>query len=139
MIHESVGINEKKHDEDSDRRNPDGSVPFDEWLATLTRPSKTQNLAAAGRLKVAVRRLATEGHELRRPTSAPLRDGIHELRVEVRNINFRVLYFFAGSGVAVLAHGCTKEGNVEKADVERAVARRLAYEANPTAHTAPPL
>ncbi len=139
MIHESVGINEKEHDGDSDRRNSDGSVPFDEWLATLTRPSKTQNLAAAGRLKVAVRRLATEGHELRRPTSAPLRDGIHELRVEVRNINFRVLYFFAGSGVAVLAHGCTKEGNVEKADVERAVARRLAYEANPTAHTAPPL
>ncbi len=79
-----------------------------------------------------------EGHALRRPTSAPLRDGIHELRVEVRNINFRVLYFFAGSGVAVLAHGCTKEGSVEKADVERAVARRLAYEADPAAHTTAP-
>ena len=112
-------------------------MPFDEWLATLIRPSKTQNLAAASRLQILVRRLAAEGHTLRRPTSAPLRDGIHELRAEVRNVNFRILYFFAGPGTAVLTHGCTKEGKVEKADVDRAVARRLAYDANPAAHTAP--
>jgi len=34
--------------------------------------------------------------DLSRPTSALLRDGSHELRVEVRNVNFRILYFFAG-------------------------------------------
>lgn len=118
-------------------QDSDGFVPFDEWLATLVRPGRTRNLAAASRLQILVRRLAAEGHALRRPSSAPLRDGIHELRVEVRNVNFRILYFFAGSGVAILAHGCTKEGKVEKADIERAVARRLSYEANPAAHTAP--
>lgn len=115
-----------------------GVVPFDDWLATLTRPSKSQHLQAAAKLQALVRRLATEGHTLERPTSAPLRDGIHELRTSVRTVNFRILYFFAGAGVAVLAGGCTKEGAVPTPEIDRAVARRRAYEADPAAHTAPP-
>lgn len=117
-------------------QEPDGVVPFDEWLATLAQPSKTQNLEAAGKLLAAVLRLAADGHALRRPTSAPLRDGVHELRVKVRRVNYRALYFFAGSGTAVLVHGCTKEGDVADADLDRAVARRLAYISDPGAHTA---
>lgn len=116
-----------------------GVVPFDDWLESLTRPSKSQNLPAAAKLKALVGRLATDGHTLQRPTSAPLRDGIHELRATVLKVNFRILYFFAGPGVALLAGGCTKEGAVPRAEIDRAVARRLAYEADPIAHTAPPL
>ena len=60
-------------------------------------------------------------HALRRPSSAPLRDEIHELRVKVKRVNYRVLYFFDGSGAAALALGCTKEGTVEATDIDRAV------------------
>jgi hypothetical protein len=115
-----------------------GVVPFDAWLATLSRPSKSQNVQAAAKLQALVRRLASEGHALQRPTSAPLRDGIHERRASVRTVNFRILYFFAGAGVAVLVGGCTKEGAVPDAEIDRAVARRRAYNADPAAHTAPP-
>ena len=114
-----------------------GVVPFDEWLGTFRRPGNTQNLDAARKLAAAVTRLAAERHALRRPTSAPLRDGLYELRVEIRHVNYRALYSFAGAGVAVLVHGCTKEGEVAKSDLDRAVARRLAYEADPRLHTAP--
>jgi len=117
-------------------QEPNGVVPFDEWLATLAQPSKTQNLEAAGKLLAAVMRLAADGHALRRPTSAPLRDGVHELRVKVHRLNYRALYFFAGSGTAVFMHGCTKEGDVADADLDRAIARRLAYISDPGVHTA---
>jgi len=117
-------------------QEPNGVVPFDEWLATLAQPSKTQNLEAAGKLLAAVMRLAADGHALRRPTSAPLRDGVHALRVKVHRLNYRALYFFAGSGTAVFMHGCTKEGDVADADLDRAIARRLAYISDPGVHTA---
>ena len=115
----------------------DGHVPFDAWLRTMTGQGKAQNLAAAMKIAAALQRLAAEGHALRRPTSAPLRDGVFELRVGVGKVNFRALYFFAGEGVAVMAHGCTKEAAVDEADIDRAVMRRLRYLASPGAHPAP--
>lgn len=113
-----------------------GSVPFDDWLDTLLHPGKAQNRVAARKLAAAVTRLATEGHALRRPTAAPLRDGIYELRVQVGRVNYRALYFFAGVGVAVMAHGCTKEGAVADADIDRAVERCDAFLSAPRVHTA---
>lgn len=114
-----------------------GYVPFDAWLATISSPGKTQHRIAAVRIAAALERLETNGHDLRRPTAAPLRDGVYELRVNVGNINYRALYFFAGRGIAVMAHGCTKECALDEADVDRAVSRRLAYHAAPLAHSAP--
>jgi putative component of toxin-antitoxin plasmid stabilization module len=116
----------------------DGYVPFDAWLKTLAGPGKLQNVPAAMRIAAALQRLAAEGHALRRPTAAPLRDGLYELRVRIGKINYRALYFFAGKGVAVIAHGCTKEHAVANADIDRAAARRANYFASPLAHTAPP-
>ena len=52
----------------------DGHVPFDVWLRTMTGPGKAQNLAAAMKIAAALQRLATEGHALRRPLAAPLRN-----------------------------------------------------------------
>jgi hypothetical protein len=118
-------------------QDANGVVPFDEWLTTLARPGKTQNPIAAHKLAAAVTRLATEGHALRRPTADRLREGIYELRVRVGRVNFRALFFFAGSGVAVLVHGCTKHGEVDAGDIDRAIMRRVAYMSNPRAHTAP--
>lgn len=115
----------------------DGYVPFDAWLATIAEPGKSQNRVAAVKLAAALRRLAAHGHELRRPTAAPLRDGVYELRVRVGNLNYRALYFFAGRSIAVMAHGCTKETALDEADIDRAVTRREAYKTAALAHTAP--
>ncbi|MES2178499.1 MAG: type II toxin-antitoxin system RelE/ParE family toxin [Gemmatimonadota bacterium] len=112
-----------------------GVVPFHDWLITLTRPSKKQNLKAAARVKSLIEMLAREGHGLRRPIAAPLAGGIHELRARVGTVNYRVLYFFAGSGVAVLALGCTKEGEVDSNDISTAAEYKEKFEKDPKKHT----
>ena len=50
-------------------------------------------------------------------------------------MNFRVLYFFAGAGRAVIALGYTMEGEVEKSDIARAVRHKNNYEKDPQEHT----
>lgn len=75
------------------------------------------------------------GCELRRPEADILKDGIYELRIRVRRVNYRILYFFHGRGVALLTHGLTKEKAVPNADVERAIERKRRFTANPEAHT----
>ncbi len=66
-------------------RDDDGSVPVLEWLDAL--PLKA-------RLKCLVRleRLRQLGHELRRPEADFLRDGIHELRISLEHVQYRLLY-----------------------------------------------
>lgn len=51
-------------------------------------------------------------------------------------MNYRILYFFDGQGVAILAHALTKEGKVPDADIDRAVRRKKNLEANPARHIA---
>lgn len=110
-------------------------VPFREWLGTLTKPSKEQNREAAADIRALLDALGKQGHALRRPHSAPLEQGIHELRARVKKVNYRVLYFFAGPGVAVLALGCTKEGEVDPADIKRAAGYKTLYDKDPQKHT----
>jgi phage-related protein len=74
-------------------------------------------------------RLAECGHELRRPLADFLREGIHELRIRKGRVNYRILYFFHGRNVAILAHALTKEDEVPKADIERSIRRKKAFEA----------
>lgn len=112
-------------------QDADGSVPVKDWLAALQREDRRAFAKCVERL----RRLATFGHELRRPHADMLRDGIYELRVRHGNINYRILYFFHGKNIAVLAHGLTKEKRVPTADIERGLARKAALEKYPTAHT----
>ncbi len=82
-----------------------------------------------------IRRLAEEGHELRRPETDLLRDGIHDLRAKRGNVNYRILYFFHAQNVAILAHALTKEDKVQPADIERAIRRRAAFLRDPERHT----
>src|SRR5688500_10116908 len=90
----------------------DGTCPVLEWFDDIPE-------SAVDKLYYRVRRLEQAGHELRRPEAAPLRDGIHELCVGRQRVNYRLLYFFE-KGAAVIAHGCTKEGAVDDADIDRA-------------------
>lgn len=68
----------------------------------------------------------------RKPTIC---DGIYELRIRMGSVNYRLLYFFHGQTVSVIAHGLTKEAAVTAADIKRAITRKAAFTANPTTHT----
>jgi len=109
----------------------DRSVPVLRWLDELHR----SNRRAYNKCLEAIERLAQFGHELRRPTADLLRDGVYELRVQVGRVNYRLLYFFHGRNVAVLAHGLTKEREIPKTDLATAIARKAHFEANPKRHT----
>ena len=109
----------------------DGSCPVDDWLQHL----KKMNHKAYVNCRAVIRRLSEEGHQLRRPTADMLQDGIHELRAKLGHVNYRILYFFHGKNVAVLAHCLTKEREVPAAEIMRAIRRKQAFEANPVRHT----
>ena len=69
----------------------DGTALVLKWLDTL--PRKAQTKCQAYLLQ-----LEEFGHELKRPIAAYLRDGIHELRPSYQGVQYRLLYFFGGSG-----------------------------------------
>ena len=108
-----------------------GVSPVMTWLTEL----RETNVKAFLKCRTAVARLAQLGHELRRPEADYLRDGIHELRVRLGSVNYRLLYFFHGRTVCVMAHGLTKEAAVPAADIERSLARKAAFTAHPNLHT----
>jgi phage-related protein len=75
------------------------------------------------------------GHELRRPTADLLEEGIYELRVGVGQVNYRILYFFHGRQLAILAHGLTKERAIPRTDLKTAIARKIKFQSKPDRHT----
>lgn len=109
----------------------DGSVPLTDWLDTIPRPARAKCAAALHRLELL-------GHELRRPEADYLRDGIHELRVRLRRVNYRMLYFFHGRSAAVVSHGLVKEAAVPVRAIERAIQRKSQFEIDPKKHTFAP-
>lgn len=109
-------------------REEDGSVPFLDWFDDL--PEKAQD-----KCRVRLERLAALGHELRRPEADSLRDNIYELRVRLRNANYRMLYFFHGRATAVLSHGVVKEHRVPPNEIDRAAERKRQFDRDPTRHT----
>lgn len=109
-------------------REEDGSVPFLDWFDDL--PEKAQD-----KCRVRLERLAALGHELRRPEADYLRDNIYELRVRLRNANYRMLYFFHERAMAVLSHGVVKEHRVPPNEIDRAAERKRQFDSDPTRHT----
>jgi len=63
-----------------------------------------------------------------------LGDGLHELRAKHGRVNYRILYFFHGRNVAVLAHALTKEKGIPEIDIDRAMYRKRRLEADPATH-----
>ena len=105
-------------------KEDDGSVPMRAWLDGV--PKKVQAKCLA-RLK----RLEELGHELRRPEADYLRDDIHELRVGLQGVNYRLLYFFHGRMAAVCSHGLMKERAVPRGEIDLAVQRKRKFEKDP--------
>ena len=109
-------------------KEDDETVPLIEWLDTLSPKPRAKCVAA-------LRRLELLGHELRRPEADYLRDDIYELRVGMRGINYRMLYFFHGRTAAVLSHGVVKDRVVLPKDIDKAVERRNRFETSPKKHS----
>ena len=112
-------------------RKQEGGSPVVEWLQEL----KETNEKAWANCRVRIEQLAASGHELRRPAADFLQDGIYELRAKQGHVQYRILYFFHGRNVAILAHSLTKEDEMPDVDIERAIARKKLFVANPTEHT----
>ena len=109
-------------------REEDGSCPFLDWFSEL--PAKVQDKSY-----LRMERLREMGHELRRPEADFLRDGIYELRVSLRGVHYRILYFFHGTVAAVVTHGLVKERAVPSKEIDRALERRNRFEASPRRYT----
>lgn len=108
-----------------------GECPVLNWLKAL----KQRNAAAYAHCVAKIKLLEDFGHELRRPAADYLRDGISELRIRHGNIQFRILYFFSGQNVTILAHSLIKKSSaVDKQDIERAIVRKENYLKSPILH-----
>jgi phage-related protein len=108
------------------------TVPIDNWLEEL----RAREPKVYAKCLARILRLAEVGHELQRPESAPLRDGIHELRIGHKHVNYRILYFFFGKSLACLSHGLTKEDKVPDNDIETAILRKKLVASDPDKYTA---
>jgi hypothetical protein len=92
----------------------DGNCPVEEFLDGLDRKEKAKVLAAIDLLE-------EEGPSLRRPYADLLKDGIHELRVHVSKVRYRILYFFCDRTDIILTHGFKKKiGKVSEIEISRA-------------------
>ena len=109
-------------------RDDDGSVPFLEWFDRL-------QIRAQDKCRVRLERLEQLEHELRRPEADLLRDGIHELRVALQGVNYRILYFFHARDAVVVSHGLVKERIVPSREIELAIRRKAQFAVNPDHHT----
>ena len=99
----------------------DGTKPAKDFIDGL-------DIKMRAKMVRAVVRLQDFGPSLRRPYSAPLGDGIFELRAQFGSDISRVLYFFIINGRAVLTHGFIKK--TEKTppeEIERAKQYRSEY------------
>lgn len=105
----------------------EGASPLLNWL-------DRQHPKVQDKCLVKIERLAELGHELRRPEADFLRNGVYELRVRYRRVNYRMLYFFHATS-AVISHGLTKEDVVPSPDIDLAITRKERFALDPKKHT----
>ena len=110
----------------------DGTIPVLNWLQELQR----RNQQAFEKCLFLLDLLEEFGHEMRRPRADLLRDGVYELRTEVRKVQYRLLYGFVGKDIAVVAHALTKRGKVPDRDIDLAATRLERVRRLPEKHTA---
>lgn len=111
-------------------RSAKGEAPVLDWLKDL----RAQDRRAYAKCVARIFRLRELGYQLRRPEADFLQAGIYELRIRHERVNYRLLYFFHGQNVAILAHSITKEGRVPEVEIERALRRKRELETNPDQH-----
>jgi len=108
-----------------------GRVPVLDWLSKL----RDNNRRAYAKCVARIRRLADLGHELRRPETDYLKDGLYELRIRSGRVHYRLLYFYHGRNISILVHAVEKEGRVPPAALEIAIRRKRQFEKDPKLHS----
>jgi phage-related protein len=109
-----------------------GKAPVINWLNTLRQQDRKGYANCIARIQ----QLAESGYELRRPAADFLRNGIYELRAKHVRVQYRILYFFHGQNIVVLAHAFVKEDDrVPDNDIDRAITQRELFITNPEAYT----
>jgi phage-related protein len=109
-----------------------GEVPVLKWLNKLAKLDKKGYANCIARIE----QLSEYGFELRRPAADFLRDGIYELRAKHVRVQYRILYFFHGQNVVILAHAIIKEDNeVPDRDIELASTYKDLFVLNPEIYT----
>jgi phage-related protein len=108
-----------------------GRAPVLDWLEELQK----ENAKAWANCRARIVLLSQFGHELRRPATDFLQDGVYELRAKQGHVQYRILYFFHDRNVAVLSHSVTKEHSIPPVEIERALRRKRQFEQNPEKHT----
>jgi phage-related protein len=83
-------------------RSQGGDSPVSDFLEEL--PEKDQAKIAA-----AMDYLGQQGPSLRRPHAAHVRGKLWELRISRGRNEYRLLYFFMGTQIVVVAHGFVKK------------------------------
>jgi hypothetical protein len=111
----------------------DGRSDVWNWLLALRNSDAKAFIQCLAKLRL----LKMSGHELRRPAADYLRDGIYELRAKRGTVQYRLLYFFGGRNVAVVACGLTKKETVPTIEIARAIERKGRYEKDPQKHRWP--
>jgi len=97
-------------------KDKNGKCPVADFIKTLPLESKRK-------IHSAIEYLTEKGTELHRPQSALLRDGIRELRVQLKGKNTRTLYFFCYENYIVLTHIFIKTTQlVPEKEIDKALA-----------------
>ena len=80
----------------------EGKCPVDEFMSYLEPKMLAKTLRT-------IDLLATNGHRLREPYSAPLKDGLFELRTKMGSDITRIIFFFCVGDKAILTNGFLKK------------------------------
>jgi phage-related protein len=109
-----------------------GEVPVLNWLKKLLKQDRKGYANCIARIE----QLAEYGFELKRPAADLLRDGIYELRAKHIKVQYRLLYFFHGQNVVILAHAMIKEHKqVPEKDIELALKYKNLFVLKPENYT----
>jgi hypothetical protein len=114
-------------------KNENGNIPIQRWLDDLEKhESKTYEACLD-----AIMQLAELGNDLRPPQNRFLRNGIYELRIKVREVHHRILYFFCKHNFVTLSDGIrAKKGKVDPQKIDAAISHSKLVEAFPDKYTA---
>ena len=95
-----------------------GETPFRDFLKRISPKMRTKVLWTIELLK-------EKGIELREPYSAPLKDGLFELRTKVGSDIVRCLYFFHKGHIVILSNGFVKKTDrTPRREIEKAKRNR---------------
>lgn len=104
-------------------------IPVKDWLDGC---SDDEQDACYERLEA----LRNHGYELGFPAAEHLGDGIWELRMRVKKVRLRMLYFFHERATAVILNGFYKDtAKVPVVEIRRARDKRAKYHSEPESHT----